>query len=141
MRAACCPPNSCAQWAYPSRRSMELRSGLWLAVAFVAIKSAICATPNPDPLDAVRTEIRLKNFGAAAEGLRHLADGGNATAQYRLGIFYLNGLNGPSDPAQARVWLSKAAQQGLASATATLRAIDADHTRLPTSADLTDPQL
>ena len=117
------------------------RSWLGVAVALAAAGQAMGSDRNADPLDAVRTEIRLKNFAAAAEGLRRLAEGGNVTAQYRLGIFYLNGLNGPRDPAQARIWLTKAAQQGLASATATLRAIDADHTRLPTSADLTDPQL
>src|SRR5690349_15408534 len=141
MRAVCCPPNSCAQWAYPSRQSMELRSGLWLVAALAAASPALAAAgpalaaagpapaaagpapaaagpapaaagpapaaaapasvaPAPpiganrkaDPLDAVRTEIRLKNFAAAAEGLRRLAEGGNVTAQYRLGIFYLNGL-------------------------------------------------
>src|ERR1700756_5971034 len=66
----------------------------------------------PDPLDGVKTSIRLKNFAAAATELQKLAAAGNPDAQYLLAVFYLNGLNGPRDAAQARPWLEKAAQQG-----------------------------
>ena len=86
-------------------------------VAFLALGTLtmhiVCAAPaNKDPLDGVKESIRLKQFAGAATELRRLAAAGNPDAQYLLAVFYLNGLNGPRDAAQARPWLEKAAQQG-----------------------------
>ena len=50
-----------------------------------------------DPLESVKTAIRLKNFSAAAAAtLQQLASGGNVEAQYLLGVFYLNGVQWPA---------------------------------------------
>src|SRR5437762_1492591 len=89
----------------PAALSMVLAAGAALAVS-----------RPPDPLDGVKTSIRLKNFAAAATELQKLAAAGNPDAQYRLAVFYLNGVNGPRDPATAKTWLEKAANKGSARA-------------------------
>src|SRR5437762_2830981 len=87
----------------PAALSMVLAAGAALAVS-----------RPPDPLDGVKTSIRLKNFAAAATELQKLAAGGNPDAQYLLAVFYLNGVSGPRDPATAKTWLEKAANKGSA---------------------------
>ena len=84
----------------------------------VLAAGAALAAPRPaaDPLEGVKTAIRLKNFTEAATGLQRLAVAGNAEAQYLLAAFYLNGVNGPRDVAQAKAWLEKSAAQGNARA-------------------------
>jgi len=52
-----------------------------------------------------------QNFTEAATGCNGLAAAGNAEAQYLLAAFYLNGVNGPRDVAQAKAWLEKSAGQ------------------------------
>ena len=69
-----------------------------------------------DPLEGVKTSIRLKKFAEAATALQKLAGTGNPEAQYLLAVFYLNGVNGPRDAAQAKGWLEKSAGQGNARA-------------------------
>jgi len=59
----------------------------------------------------VKTAIRLKNFTEAATALQRLAAAGNAEAHILLAAFYLNGVNGPRDVAQAKAWLEKSAGQ------------------------------
>src|SRR5216110_1301160 len=81
----------------PAALSMVLAAGAALAVS-----------RPPDPLDGVKTSIRLKNFAAAATELQKLAAAGNPDAQYLLAVFYLNGVNGPRHPATAKTWLEKA---------------------------------
>ena len=66
---------------------------------------------SPDELEPVRSAVRLKKFSEAAGKLQALATAGNAEAQYQLGCFFLNGLNGPRDAAQARHWFEQAAGQ------------------------------
>ena len=69
-----------------------------------------------DPLEGAKNAIRLKNFTGAQSDLQRLADAGNAEAQYLLAVFFLNGLGGPRDLAQAKLWLEKSAAQGNARA-------------------------
>ncbi|TLY72895.1 MAG: SEL1-like repeat protein, partial [Gammaproteobacteria bacterium] len=88
-----------------------------LAVIGVLAAGVALAAPGQfsraaDPLEGVKTAIRLKNFTEAATALQRLAAAGNAEAQYMLAVFYLNGVNGPRDPAQAKGWLEKSAGQG-----------------------------
>ena len=96
-------------------------------LAVLAAGVALAANPHAfrpaDPLESVKTAIRLKNFTAAATELQQLAARGNADAQYLLAVFYLNGLGGPRDPGQARIWLEKAAAQGDARAAFSLASL------------------
>jgi TPR repeat protein len=43
---------------------------------------------------------------------RPLAEAGNARAQFHLGALYLEGRLGPPDPAEAYLWLARAAAGG-----------------------------
>ncbi|MDB6087061.1 MAG: hypothetical protein JWN43_4942 [Gammaproteobacteria bacterium] len=93
-------------------RELERMALALAALGALAIHTAVGAPATTDPLDSVKESIRLKQFAGAASALQVLAAAGNPDAQYLLAVFYLNGLNGPRDAAQARPWLEKAAQQG-----------------------------
>src|SRR5215469_1872779 len=86
-----------------------------------------------DALEGVKASIRLKNFGAAQSELQRLAGAGNADAEFLLASFYLNGLGGPRDVAQAKLWLEKSAAHGNSRAAFSLASLYAD-------ADPPDPQ-
>ena len=94
----------------------------WALVAMAAAvllgqESGVAATRRAvDDLESAKRDIRLKNFADAERELRRLAEGGNAEAEYLLGTFLMNGLNGKRDPLAARQWLEKAAAQGHAPA-------------------------
>lgn len=60
-----------------------------------------------------RAQERNGNYGEAVSWYRKAADGGNAAAQYNLGVMYANGRGVPKNDAQAGVWFRKAAEQGL----------------------------
>jgi len=51
-------------------------------------------------------------YGAAVEAFRPLAEAGDPSAQYFLGIIYLNGYAAPPTPDAAVDWLTRAAEQG-----------------------------
>ena len=102
---------------------------LALSTAGVNVAAAAGAAKpfaRPDALEGVKTAIRLKNFGAAQSDLQRLAETGNADAQYLLAAFYLNGLAGARDPAQAKLWLEKSAAQGNSRAAFSLASLYAD---------------
>ena len=80
----------------------------------------------PDPLDGAKSQIRTKNFAAAQAQLQKLASAGNPQAEYLLAVFYLNGLGGPRDVAQAKTWLEKAAGHGNAPAAFSLARLYAE---------------
>src|SRR3981081_742922 len=113
------------------------RQALLAVPAGVAAGAALAAPHQgirpADPLEGVKTAIRLKNFTEAATAVQRLAAPGNAEAQYLLAAFYLNGVNGPRDVAQAKAWLEKSAGQGNARAAFSLANLYAD-------ADPPDPQ-
>ena len=95
-------------------------------LGLLAAGTALAVSRPADPLDGVKTSIRLKDFTAAASELQRLAEGGNAEAQYMLAVFYLNGLRGPPDPATARSWLEKSAAKGNARAAYSLASLCTD---------------
>src|SRR4029077_9554850 len=93
---------------------MGPRSAAFMALLLLCGSStALAAAPgrSADELEPVRNAVRLKKFSEAAGKLQALATAGNAEAQYQLGCFFLNGLNGPRDAAQARHWFEQAAGQ------------------------------
>src|SRR5256884_1282061 len=112
------------------------RAALLAVLGMLAVGAALAAPrqfSRPDPLEGVKTAIRLKKFTEAATALQKLAGAGNAEAQYMLAVFYLNGVNGPRDPAQAKSWLEKSAGQGNARAAFSLAHLFAE-------SDPPDPQ-
>ena len=81
----------------------------------------LCAAAAPakpvkpkDPLEPARAALRTLQFNKAIELLGAAGNGGNADAQYLLGLMYLNGVGVVSDPAHARALLQSAAEHGQA---------------------------
>ena len=56
------------------------------------------------------------DYATAIQLLEPLAEGGNASAQYTLGLMYAKGEGVPRDPVQAHFWLDLAAAKGDAEA-------------------------
>ena len=56
------------------------------------------------------------DYATALEEWQPLAEQGDATAQYNLGLMYVEGKGVPQDDAEAMRWYRKAAEQGLADA-------------------------
>ena len=64
------------------------------------------------PLEDAEAAIKRRDYTTAARIIRPLAESGDATAQYNLGIFYDNGLGVPQNKVNAYMWFSLAAAQG-----------------------------
>ncbi len=83
-----------------------------MAAALVLALSGPAAADLQSGLDAYYGE----DFTAAAHELGRLAEGGDAQAQYRLGMMYDFGQGVNKDPAESARWLRLAAVQGHADA-------------------------
>ena len=86
-------------------RLIRIRVGAVLVMGCVAAAAVAAPEHRLDTLERVKNAISLKDFTGALGELQRLASQGNPDAQYLLGVFYLNALAGPRDPAQARLWL------------------------------------
>jgi TPR repeat protein len=64
------------------------------------------------PIDDANAAYQRGNYAAAEQILLPLADAGNAYAQYRLGLVYLEATNEMKSPEEAAKWLESAALQG-----------------------------
>ena len=65
---------------------------------------------------SVSAPVRADNSSSEIERMTKSANGGNAEAQYNLGVMYDNGQGVPQDYERAAKWYQKAADQGLAHA-------------------------
>jgi len=88
------------------------------------------------PLEDAEAAIKRRDYTTAARIIRPLAESGDATAQYNLGVFYDNGLGVPQDKVSAYMWFSLAAVQGREGAAA-IRDLMA---RRMTSAEIAEAQ-
>lgn len=77
------------------------------------------AEPGPTPTTATPGTVRdgvlayqAGDYARAFAVWRPLAEAGNARAQFHLGALYFEGRLGPPDPAEAYLWLSRAAAGG-----------------------------
>ena len=82
-------------------------SRLYLLLAFAVAPPALAA-----PIDDANAAYQRGNYAAAEQILLPLADAGNAYAQYRLGLVYLEATNEMKSPEEAAKWLESAALQG-----------------------------
>ena len=82
------------------------------AIAAVILVSSFAASVAAGPLEDADTAIKKRDYATALRLIRPLAEQGDATAQYNLGIFYDNGLSVPQDPISAYMWFSLSAAQG-----------------------------
>jgi len=75
----------------------------------------VCAAVRPafaGPFEDGLAAYDRDDYATALRLWRPLADAGDATAQYNLGIMYRNGRGVPQDNATAVSWYGKAAKQG-----------------------------
>lgn len=84
---------------------------LILALLIIATAAA-----HAGPLEEGVTAHKSGQFGKALSLFRRLAEGGNAPAQYNLGILYANGDGVERNYAEAISWFRKAADQEFADA-------------------------
>jgi TPR repeat protein len=82
---------------------------LWPLCAIILVYVVSAAA---GPLEDAEAAIKRRDYTTAARIIRPLAESGDATAQYNLGIFYDNGLGVPQDKVGAYMWFSLAAAQG-----------------------------
>jgi len=115
-------------------RAAEVRGALDILVNTVGVRDrralliiAICTgvlwsgPAGADETDAAvfRSAVaayKRGDYAEAVDGLRILADYGDAKAQSGLAAMYVKGLGVPQDHAEAVKWFGKAAEQGFASA-------------------------
>ena len=64
------------------------------------------------PLEDADAAVKRRDYATAVRLVRHLAEQGDANAQYNLGVFYDNGLGVPQDKVRAYMWLNLSAAQG-----------------------------
>ena len=68
------------------------------------------------PFEDAAAAYKRQDYAETMRLLRPLADQGDATAQYNLGLMYFNGQGVPQDYAEAMKWYRKSADQGHAGA-------------------------
>jgi TPR repeat protein len=78
----------------------------------ILLMLSLAAPVAAGPLEDADTAIKRRDYGTAVRLIRPLAEQGDATAQYNLGIFYDNGLDVPQDHVSAYMWFSLSASQG-----------------------------
>jgi TPR repeat protein len=65
-----------------------------------------------DQLKDADAAVKKRDYATALRIIRPLAEKGDATAQYNLGVFYDNGLGVTQDHVRALMWFNLAAAQG-----------------------------
>ncbi len=81
---------------------ISLRFPIALVLSTICLAVAACSDDQVDM------------YASALRELRPLAEQGDATSQYNLGVLYANGQGVPKDYVQARQWYEQAATQDLA---------------------------
>ena len=93
-----------------------IRTGFLVAIISLGVGSAAVAGPFEDAFDAYNRG----DFETALRLWQPLADQGNASAQYNLGLMYDKGEGVAENDAEAVKWYRKAADQGRATAQSNL---------------------
>jgi TPR repeat protein len=82
------------------------------AIAAILLMLSFAAPVAAGPLEDADTAIKRRDYATAVRLIRPLAEQGDASAQYNLGVFYDNGLDVPQDRVSAYMWFSLSAAQG-----------------------------
>src|SRR5262245_48134220 len=78
----------------------------------IVLLMSLAETATAGPLEDADAAIKRRDYATAVRLIRPLAEQGNANAQYKLGVFYDNGLGVPQDKVSAYMWLNLSASQG-----------------------------
>jgi uncharacterized protein len=89
-----------------------MRLTLKHVVGAIILMLSFAAPVAAGPLEDADTAIKRRDYATAVRLIRPLAEQGDATAQYNLGVFYDNGLDVPQDRVSAYMWFSLSAAQG-----------------------------
>jgi len=106
---------------------MRLRSAAAAALAIIALTAPSAMADGVAGLKAYEAG----DYATALKEFLPLAEAGQAAAQAAVGQMYLDGHGVPQDPAQAAIWLEKAASGGNARARAQIGALYATGTGVP----------
>ena len=87
---------------------ITLRHALATAILVLSFASSVAA----GPLEDADAAVKRRDYATALRLIRPLAEQGDASAQYNLGVFYDNGLGVPQDHVRALMWFNLAAAQG-----------------------------
>ena len=82
----------------------------------VALVVALSGTAHAQDFGKAAAAYNAGDYATAVQELRPLAEQGNATAQFNLGLMYRKGQGVPQDYKEALEWYRKAAEQGDAGA-------------------------
>jgi septal ring-binding cell division protein DamX len=81
---------------------------------FIFLFLAICSINlHASPLSDAAAMLDKEEYETAFKLFSQLANSGDVTAQYNLGVIYKNGLGQEKDKAKANYWFAKAAKGGL----------------------------
>jgi uncharacterized protein len=89
-----------------------MRLTLKHAIAAIILILRFPTSGGAGPLEDADAAIKRRDYATAVRLIRPLAEQGNANAQYKLGVFYDNGLGVPQDKIRAYMWLNLSAAQG-----------------------------
>ena len=82
------------------------------AIAAIILVLSFAAPATAGPLEDADVAVKKRDYATAVRLIRPLAEQGDATAQYNLGVFFDNGLDVPQDRVSAYMWFSLSAAQG-----------------------------
>jgi TPR repeat protein len=82
------------------------------AIAAIILVMSFAASVAAGPLEDAAAAVKRRDYATAVRLIRPLAEQGDASAQYNLGVFYDNGLGVPQDHVRALMWLNLSAAQG-----------------------------
>jgi TPR repeat protein len=105
-------------------------------IATIILVMSFAGSVAAGPLEDADAAVKRRDYATALRLIRPLAEQGDASAQYNLGVFYDNGLGVPQDYVSALMWLNLSAAQGKEGA-ATFRDLVA---RLMTPAQIAEAQ-
>ena len=101
----------------PTNRTLgRAAAGALLLLAAALLSGAAAGPAAADLLADGATAYEAGDYAAAAEAWRPLAEGGDAKAQFNLGLLYETGRGVAEDTAQAAAWYERAALQGVTQA-------------------------
>jgi RecA/RadA recombinase len=85
------------------------------AIAAIILVPSFAALVAAGPLEDADVAVKRRDYATAVRLIRPLAEQGDATAQYNLGVFYDNGLGVPQDRVSAYMWFSPVEEPSTAS--------------------------
>jgi TPR repeat protein len=82
------------------------------AIAAILLVLSFAGPVAAGPLEDADAALKRRDYATALRLIRPLAEQGDASAQYNLGVFYDNGLAVPQDKVRAYMWFNLSAAQG-----------------------------